>query len=414
MPSSAQGRPHLPPHLRRARLATAAMFFTNGAIFSNLLPRYPAVKSGLGLDNTAFGLVVIAFPLGAIVAGLAAAAVIRRFGAATAAVITTVLVAAAVALVGWSPSLWLLVVALFVGGAMDALTDVAQNSHGLSVQRGYQRSIINSFHAVWSAGAVTGGLMGTAAAAGEVPLGVHLTVSSTVWVVVAVVARRYALSATATAELDRLADPPDEHFPTPADRFRAALRRPAVVLLALVVIAMSGTMVEDAGNTWSAVFLVQELDADPAVAGLGFVAVVGAQFIGRVLGDRMTDRLGQRAVARIGAALIVVGMVVVVTGPVAGATIAGFALAGFGSATLVPAAMNAADDIPGLRAGSGLTIVSWLMRLAFLLSPPVVGMLGDAFGLRVGLAIVPILALATLALAGMVLRGPDRVPRTSS
>ena len=410
-PDSRPPRLRAPRPLQQARLATTAMFFTNGAIFSNLLPRYPAVKSALDLSNTQFGLVVITFPLGAILAGLAAAAVIRRFGAANTAAATTVLVAAGIVLVGWAPSLWLLVAGLFFAGAMDAITDVAQNGHGIAVQRGYRRSIINSFHAVWSAGAVTGGLMGTFAASRDIPLGPHLTVSSLVWIAVALVARRYALSTAAEAALAKAPDPVDHHgAATSTSRRGALMRKPAVILGALVLIAMSGTLVEDAGNTWSAVFLTEELGTGPAIAGLGFVAVVGAQLVGRSLGDVMTDRLGQRTVARIGAALIVIGMAVVVAGPVAGAVITGFALAGFGSATLVPAAMNTADDIPGMRPGSGLTIVSWLMRLAFLLSPPVVGALGDAFGLRAGLALVPILALATLALAG-VLRGPDRSPR---
>ena len=48
-------------------------------------------------------------------------------------------------------------------GEHDAITDVAQNSHGLRVQRLYGRSILNSFHAVWSSGAVLGGLLGGAA-----------------------------------------------------------------------------------------------------------------------------------------------------------------------------------------------------------------------------------------------------------
>lgn len=400
-PAPAAGRP--PERLRRARLATAAMFFTNGAIFSNLLPRYPAVKSGLELTDGQFGLVVIFFPIGAIIAGLAAAALIRRFGARDTAVATTVLVAAAIGLVGWAPTLWLLVLGLFLGGAMDAIADVAQNSHGIAVQRGYGRSIINSFHAVWSAGAVTGGLMGTAAAAVDLPLGIHLTGSGLLWIAVALLARRHALSADAVAELDRAAAAPaaEGDVAAPAASGRAGK---ALTMLALVVVAMSGTMVEDAGNTWSAVFLDQELGAGAAVAGLGFVAVVGAQLVGRMLGDRMTDRLGQRAVARIGAGLIIGGMALVTFGPVAAVVISGFALAGFGSATLVPAAMTAADDIPGMRPGSGLTIVSWLMRLAFLLSPPVVGALGDAFDLRVGLSVVPLLAVGTLFLAGVLRR----------
>ncbi len=408
MPSSPAARPAAPSRLLRgARLATAALFFTNGALFSNLLPRYPAIKSGLDLTHTQFGLVVIAFPIGAIVAGLGAAAAIRRFGAADVAVIGTVLTAVGLVVVGWAPALWLLIAALFVAGAADSITDVGQNSHGIAVQRGYGRSIINSFHAVWSAGAVTGGLMGTAAAARDVPLGVHLTVSGVVWVTVAVVARRFTLPPGMSVGPPLAVDRGPAGGPA-----RAWLRRPGVFLAALVLIAMSGTMVEDAGNTWSAVFLSQELGAVPALAGLGFVATVGAQFVGRVLGDPMTDRLGQRAVARIGALLIVTGMGVVVLGPGAGAVVGGFALAGFGSATLVPAAMNAADDMPGMRAGTALTIVSWLMRVAFVVSPPLVGALGDAFGLRAGLAVVPVLAVGTLLLAG-VLRGRPAAPAST-
>src|SRR5690606_33814559 len=54
--------------------------------------------------------------------------------------------------------------ALFVVGTTDAWVDVAQNSHGLRVQRLYKRSILNAFHALWALGAVAGGLIGGFAA----------------------------------------------------------------------------------------------------------------------------------------------------------------------------------------------------------------------------------------------------------
>lgn len=408
--------------LRRARWATTLMFFTNGALFANLLPRYPSIKEAAGLSNTGFGLLVIAFPLGAILAGLASAALIRRIGAGNLAALTTALVAAGLIVVGWSTSIPLLAVALLVAGAMDAITDVAQNSHGLWVQRGYGRTLINSFHATWSAGAVTGGAMGTFAAARDLPLGWHLTVSGIVWVLIALVARALSLSRSLTspAEVDRsrleaepagaAAEHPDAARADSAHDNSAGgrtLKRSAWVLAALVMVAAAGTLVEDSGNTWSAVFLRSELGASAALAGAGYVALTGAQFIGRLVGDPLSDRLGQRAVARIGAVLIVAGMLAVVFSPAAGFAIAGFAVAGYGSATLVPAAMQAADALPGHREGSALSLVSWLMRLAFLASPPIVGALGDAAGLRVGLAVVPVLALFAIAAAGQ-LTGRER------
>ena len=51
--------------------------------------------------------------------------------------------------------------------------------------------------------------------------------------------------------------------------------------------------------------------------------------------------------------------------------------------------MEQADKIPGLAPGTGLSVVSWLMRLGFLLSPPLVGFIAQAFSLRAGLLVVP-------------------------
>ncbi|WP_308197543.1 hypothetical protein [Rathayibacter sp. VKM Ac-2927] len=144
---------------RRARTAVAALFLTNGALFANLVPRFPEIKADLALDNAAYGVAIAAFPAGAVVAGLAAAVVIRRLGSGRAAVLGTILTAIGTVLAGFSPSLLVFAGALAFAGATDAITDVAQNSHGLRVQRRYGRSIINSFHAIWSIGAVLGGSM---------------------------------------------------------------------------------------------------------------------------------------------------------------------------------------------------------------------------------------------------------------
>src|SRR5699024_6428916 len=127
-------------------------------------------------------------------------------------------------------------------------------------------------------------------------------------------------------------------------------------------------------------------------------------FVGRLTGDRLVDRLGQRTVARAGGLVAAIGMGLALAFPTVPGTIAGFAAAGLGVATLIPAALHEADELPGLRRGTGLTIVSWLMRLGFLASPPLVGLVADATELRVGLLIVPVAGVLVLVFAG-VLRG---------
>ncbi len=175
-----------------------------------------------------------------------------------------------------------------------------------------------------------------------------------------------------------------------------------LALAALVGIAIAGAVIEDAGSSWATLYLHESLAAPAAVAALGYVAVVGFQFVGRVVGDRMVDRFGQRAVVRAGGVIAALGMGAALAFPSVPGTIAGFAAAGFGSAALVPGAMHAADELPGLRPGTGLTVLTWLMRAGFLGSPIVVGAVADAVSLRAGLLTVPVAGIAVVVLAGVL------------
>lgn len=383
---------------RRARAAVAVLFLTNGALFANLLPRYPQIKADLGIGNAAYGLAVAAFPTGAIVAGLTAGVLVRRLGSARVAVLSTLLTGAGVLAAGLAGSVALFAAALFLAGAMDAITDVAQNAHALRVQRRYGRSIISSFHAIWSIGAVTGGAMAAGAIALGLSRGQHLLISGVLFGAAACVALRYCLPGPDT-ETSAAEEGGGDSVPRQRGKAATVSRRTAWVLTALVLIATAGTLVEDAGNSWAALYLSGSLNASVTLAACGFIALVGAQFVGRLIGDRLVDRFGQRQVARTGGLVAAVGMGLALAVPTVPGTVLGFAAAGFGVATLVPAAMHEADELPGLKPGSGLTIVSWLMRLGFLCSPPVVGLVADATSLRVGLLVVPLAGLLVVVLA---------------
>lgn len=393
---------------RRARVAVAALFLTNGALFANIVPRYPELKADLGVGNAVLGTALAGFPLGALIAGLFAAAAIRRFRSSRVAAFGIALFAAATLLIPVMPHWLALGAVLLALGALDAVVDVAQNAHGLRVQRRYGRSIVNAFHGIWSIGAVLGGLMGAAAAGLRLPLAVHLGIAAAVFSLVALLAYRFLLPGSdeteRNADAQNLAAAEGHAAAPPATRAGpGAIAGASVpILAALGVIAACGALVEDAGASWGAIYLSGDLHATAATAGLAFVALQTAMTIGRLSGDRAVDRFGQRAVARVGGALAVVGMGGALALPSVGATLAGFALAGLGVATLIPAAMHSADELPGLPSGAGLTIVSWLLRVGFLLSPPLVGLVADLTSLRVGLLSV-VFAGATVFLLSRVL-----------
>ncbi|MDN4476561.1 MFS transporter [Demequina sp. SYSU T00192] len=396
----APGSAAVAPHLRRARVGVSLIFFTNGIVLGGFAPRVPELRDQLGISYGALGVAMAMWSIGALALGLLAAAMIRRFRSSRVATVAMVVSATAMLAAGLAPNVWTFGAALFVVGATDAWVDVAQNAHGLRVQRLYRRSILNSFHALWSIGAVSGGLIGGLAAGLGVAVPWQFALGLVIVIAANAVAYPLLLAGPEPAHAgeegaDETPMPHPQHLP-----LRHVPLRTWGLLLALTVIAIAGGWAEDAASTWSASYMRDELAAGATLAALAFVAMQGCQFIGRLLGDGMVDRWGQRTVARWGGALVAVGMGLALAFPSPWGTIVGFGAAGFGVATLIPGAMHAADELPGLRTGTGLTVLSWLLRVAFLLSPPVVGAIADATSLRVGLTLVPVFGVLVVVLAG--------------
>jgi MFS family permease len=378
------------------------MFVVNGATYNSIVPRLPTIRDDLGLSNAALGTAIAAFPAAALLFGVLAGPLIARVGSGRAGAGVGLAGAVLLPAVALAPSWLALAAALFVLGLTDAWADAAMNAHGLRVQTGYGRSIVNGLHAVWSMAAVGAGLLGAAAAGLGVPLLVHLGVVAAVLVVVSVLAWRWALPGP---------EPEAEHEDGAA---RQGPWRAVVVaagpLLALAALLVASGGIEDSAASWGAIYVRDDLGGGPFVAGLPFVAFQIAMTLGRLAGDRVVDRFGGVAVARAGAALAAVAMstALLVAHPVA--AVVGYAVTGLGVATLFPLGFAAAGRVPGVRPGDGIAVVGWLARLGFLTFPPLIGLVADRVSVGAGLVLVPIAAVAAMLLAGAL--RPARTLRT--
>ena len=377
------------PVLMRARAGVCLVFLANGLGFANLVPRFPEIVAGLGLSKSDFGQAVAAASVGALVAGLAASWLISRLTSAKVASLGMLVVALALLGAGLARSWLVLAVCLLVVGGTDSIVDVAQNAHGLRVQRRWGASIVTSFHASWSLGAVLGAAMGQAMAGAGVWLGTHMVLTAVVLLVLSV---GPLLAGWFLPGHDRDHRTPDQNKELdnalqvrPATSSRRVGPVTILVLLVVGLLCAASMFPEDVAMNWSSL-LLSEQGAGAGHVGLGLVALQGTMIVGRLVGDRIIDAVGQRAVIAWGGALVTLGMSIALLLSSVPGTLLGMAISGAGCAVAVPVTYSAADDVEGLPPGLGLTIVSWLARLAGLLAPPVVGRLADVHGLWVALA----------------------------
>lgn len=410
VPQQTGTRAAVPTEARRARWAVSLIFFLNGLSFCAILPRYPELVDSIGLSNTAFGLAVGLGPLGGLLAGLAAAPLMTRWGSARVAIGFQIAASTSHLLVYVANSWLWLAVALLLAAACDANTDIAMNRHGMRVERRYRRSIMNSYHGWWSLGAVTGGVLGAAGAQVGLFLWIQGVLGLVLFGAAALASLRFMLPGRDTTETEQMAGPsPSSAADVPAGtaphgqggrRIAGMSLRSLGLILALGALLVFAGSTEDAGNSWGALFMDSTFEVTPFMAGMAFVALQGAQTIGRFTGDAVVDRLGDRLTARIGALIVAAGMSLTLLVPTTTTALIGFAAAGWGIATLFPAAFRAADDMPGVPPGLGVTLVGWLARVGFFVSPPVVGALADAFTLRYALWLMPIYAVGILVFSG--------------
>jgi MFS family permease len=374
----------------RARVAVTLMFLLNGVGWSSLIPRYPELKNGLGLDDLSWGLVVGVGPLGGLLAGLFTARLMRRFNSSWVWLASTLVGLSMLNVSGNAVHWAMFAVGLITMAAMDALADIAMNAHGLRVQRGYGRSILNGLHGWWSVGAVIGGFLGSTAAQLGVPIWAQALVGFVAFAAAALYARSLALPGP---DAEPVTDP------TAPTHGRGIPRRWLPRLLALGLLGASAGLIEDSGASWGGVYLESQFTVAPFVVGMAFVALQGSQMIGRFTGDALTNRIGPRAAVTQGMLIAAVGMGLAVAFPTPVTTLIGFACAGWGIATAIPGAMHAADELPGMLHGNGLTFVTWLMRVGFFVGPPLIGLVAQYVNLRWALLVIPVTAALGLLLS---------------
>ena len=388
-PSNSPSDVRRSPELIRARAGVSLVFLANGLGFANLVPRFPEIVEELGLSKSAFGQAVAAASVGALVAGLAASWLISRLTSAKVASLGMLVVALALLGAGLARSWLVLAICLLVVGGTDSIVDVAQNAHGLRVQRRWGASIVTSFHASWSLGAVLGAAMGQALAGAGVGVGTHMVLTAVVLLVLSTGPLLAGWFLPGHDRADREPDEIKEFDNAPQVRPATSSRRvgPVTILVLLVVglLCAASMFPEDVAMNWSSL-LLSDQGAGAGHVGLGLVALQGTMIVGRLVGDRIIDAVGQRAVIAWGGALVTLGMSIAFLLSSVPGTLLGMAISGAGCAVAVPVTYSAADDVEGLPPGLGLTIVSWLARLAGLLAPPVVGRLADDHGLWVALA----------------------------
>ncbi len=380
------------------RNAIFVIFAMPGLAFASWASRLPAVRDALELNPAQVGILLFGMAVGSIVGLAASSHVVARIGA-TATMVWGILGCAVglavVGLGGTLPSFPIAIIGLAMFGCCTGATDVAMNVSGAAVERALGRSIMPIFHAFFSIGTMVGAGLGALAEWLAFPVAVHLGIVAVV-LAVGLAFARPALQSEQLVHDDGQPAAQDE----PADTWRARLaiwRDPRTLLIGLLV--LSAAFAEGSANDWLAIAMVDGHGVSNATGALVFGIFVTAMTVGRLAGIVLLDRFGRIPVLRGSFLLASAGLLIVIFVPNSGIATVGAVLWGLGSALGFPVGMSAAADDPK-TAAARVSVVATIGYFAFLVGPPLIGLLGDRFSVLSALLVVLVLAAVGAAVAG--------------
>ena len=361
------------------RAATLAGFIALGLFWGAWAAVLPDVQRGVGASKGTLGIALFFTAVGSLPAMLfIAGPAVARFGERAVAWACAAFAAVTV-LPGLASSLPVLAGALVLTGAASGVLDVGINAQAASIERASGRRLMPLAHGLYSTGVLTGAVaagLARGAGAGREPI--LLAVAALIAATALVLGRNRTSHSLVQAS------------------GRGRIRSLGRGLLVIGALGAAAFVVEGAIENWSAIFLERQLDAEPAVSGLGPGVFGASMAAGRFLGQA-AGRFSDRTLLAGGALAAACGCGVVAAAPSSPVALVGFALAGGGISLNAPVIFGAA----GRRADAAgsVAMVTTLAYLGFFVGPPLLGGLAQAASLRAAFAVLAVVAAAVAAAA---------------
>ncbi|MCC7078401.1 MAG: MFS transporter [Acidimicrobiia bacterium] len=373
-------------------------FAAFGVVWSAWTVAAPEVQADFGFDDSALGALVTALNVVALVLLGLAARTSSRLGSFRTVRMGLLGLAACWAVAGVIAPAAVFVVLIVVGGGCGSgFVEVSLNAAGIDLDRRAGRPVLGYLHAAFPAGSLLFLLVGSLA----VQLGGG---RFTVFALAAALVAAMCLVWPAYDHADEASFGGGRH-----GRVRAMRRHPRLVLLS--ALAGAGLYSEVAVGTWSVVYLRDDLDASPLLAGAAAASFAVSMLTARLVLPSLLRRTSPLRVALACASGLLGAGLLLLAFPYVGAASLAFGLIGFAAGPLVPIAMQLGGTVLPRDLDTAAAAVNTLGYVGLIAAPWLVGWLGDAASLRAGLATITaaggVTLLATVLLARV---GTDRPP----
>ncbi len=377
--------------LRRRMWAMFMFFFLPGLLMASWASRTPAIRDILAVSTAEMGAVLFGLSIGSMTGILLSAKMVKRFG--TRKVIRATMSLSVCGMIILSLALWLasplvFALGLAVFGASLGSAEVAINVEGASVEQEMNKTVLPMMHGFYSLGTLVGAGVGMALTAFSVAANIHILLAALVTILPIIIAITAIPHGTGKNLVDEGAH---------AEKGLPFYRDVQLMLIGVVVLAMA--FAEGSANDWLPLLMVDGHGFSPTSGSMIYAGFTLGMTVGRFTGGWFIDRYSRVAVVRASAIMGALGIALIIFVDIDWVAGVSVILWGLGASLGFPLTISAASDT-GPDAPTRVSVVAATGYLAFLVGPPLLGFLGEHYGLRSAMMVV----LALVIVAALVAR----------
>ncbi|WP_318365479.1 MFS transporter [Enterobacter sp.] len=377
--------------LRRRMWAMFMFFFLPGLLMASWASRTPAIRDILAVSTAEMGAVLFGLSIGSMTGILLSAKMVKRFG--TRKVIRATMSLSVCGMIILSLALWLasplvFAIGLAVFGASLGSAEVAINVEGASVEQEMNKTVLPMMHGFYSLGTLVGAGVGMALTAFSVAANIHILLAALVTILPIIIAITAIPHGTGKNPVDEGAH---------AEKGLPFYRDVQLMLIGVVVLAMA--FAEGSANDWLPLLMVDGHGFSPTSGSMIYAGFTLGMTVGRFTGGWFIDRYSRVAVVRASAIMGALGIALIIFVDIDWVAGVSVILWGLGASLGFPLTISAASDT-GPDAPTRVSVVAATGYLAFLVGPPLLGFLGEHYGLRSAMMVV----LALVIVAALVAR----------
>jgi len=370
---------------RLHRIAVSVFFFIAGITSASWASRIPDIKDKLQLTDAALGAILFALPVGQLLSLPLSGWLISKFGSRQLLIYASIFFPLTLILIPFATASWQLVLVLLFFGLWANLFNISMNTQAVEIESLYGRSIMASFHGLWSLAGFCGAAIGNFFVSGDVSTQIHF-ISIAIFVGILIAGfYKFTLPAPVASE-----DDVKQPFFIKPDRFVWTLG-----LIAFCCMICEGSMAD-----WSGVYFQNVVHSPAKFKTLGYVSFMATMATGRFIGDWLITKFGVKKILRFSGTLITTVLLIMILLPWLQTAIIGCLLVGFGVSCVVPMVYGLAGRSETMSPQFALASISTIGFLGFLLGPPVIGFIAQLSSLRWSFAVIAALGFGTTLLAG--------------